>query len=289
MKRIANIIMSVAGMLTASSAQAFTIPRIHCSEDTVRAVAIMQTLGDAPADAGRRLVLAAKELEGSDVGNPGWNDSAGTLTLDLHTFDGLAFVNNAIALAKGSMTPDKRWFDYSFALEGISRRKGNDTGPASQMIYGSDWIVDNVYRGNIVELTDRYNGGYLHKTKSLEAVSRNLDKYPALKDSAAREAVKMFEMGYRTHRIPHLKKEMAGKSDIISNMRDGDIIMMLCKDDDFDLYDIGIVAMRDDGPHLIHCDRNTGKVREDPFPLKQLFKKENQFFYGYRWLRLKER
>lgn len=277
--------MCVAIVMLSFTGQSFAFSRIHCEKDTIVLNKIANDLSGVPNDFGKRVAAAAKCFVGSDAGMPAWNDSVGTMIIDLHTFDGLALVNNAIALAVYSQKPDRRWYDFSYALENISRRRGSDTGIASQMIYGSDWVVDNVYRGNIKELTDQYNGGLLHKTKSLDYVSQNRQKFPALADSANYEALRMMEMGYRTHRIPHVKKEMVGKASVIDDMKDGDIIILLCKDDNYDVYDMGIVAMENDGPHLIHCDRITGKVTEDEFPLSRLMKREGQYIYGFRWLR----
>ncbi len=119
-------------------------------------------------------------------------------------------------------------------------------------------------------------------------MTRHPDEYPALKNPAVLDKVRMAEMGYRSHRIPHLKKQSAGNKSLHELMNDGDIIMMLSNDVDFDLYDVGFVELVDGVPHLIHVTHDTGLVTVDPYPLQRLFKLENQHFYGYRWLRPQE-
>lgn len=68
-------------------------------------------------------------------------------------------------------------------------------------------------------------------------------------------------------------------------LKEGDIIIMSPMDTDFDIYDIGIVTFVDSEPTLIHISKETNEVVVDPYPLQRLFKINNQFFYGYRWLR----
>lgn len=282
--KIKIYIAILATIFCTNISRAFTIPDVHCPDDTIRARQIMDSIATLPENRGLRIAAAAKGLQGIQHGTPAYNTGKGTLTLSLHRLDPISFINNSIALGNASAT-QRRWFDYSFALENISRRKGIDNGFASVLIYGADWIVDNVYRGNIKELTDRYSGGNIYKTKSLDYITHHKDQFPALADSATYESVRMNEMGYRTHRIPHLKKEQIRNSDIRKELQNGDIIMLLSKEPDYDIYDMGIVCIEPDGPHLIHIDRQTGVVREDPYDINRTFKNESQYFYGWRWLR----
>ena len=155
------------------------------------------------------------------------------------------------------------------------------------LIYVSDWIVDNVYRGNLKEMTEYVTGGGF-KTKTLDYVSHHPEEYPALKNPEVLEKVKMNEMGYRSHRIPHLKKQSAANKPLHELMQTGDVIVMLSPQPDFDLYDIGVIEMRGGEPYLIHISHENGSVVADPYPLARLFKLDGQHFYGYRWLRPQE-
>lgn len=285
-KRIIRYICVLA-MLMALPGEVAASVRIHCEQDTAIVSRLMAEASARGGTLGERCVYVAKALAGSPYQSPRDNDSIGTMVVDLHGFDRLGFVNNVLAIAMASRKSVPAVRDYEDALESFSRRKGEDNGFPAQLIYGADWIVDNVYRGNLKELTEYLTGGGF-KTKTLDYVTRHPDEYPALKNPAVLDKVRMAEMGYRSHRIPHLKKQSAGNKSLHELMNDGDIIMMLSNDVDFDLYDVGFVELVDGVPHLIHVTHDTGLVTVDPYPLQRLFKLENQHFYGYRWLRPQE-
>lgn len=259
-------------------------PRIHCSEDTLKVSRILENLQSVEGNLGKRCVAAATELVGTLWSSAPDNDSIGTVVVNLHGFDRMGFVNNVLALAKSSLhhMPVER--QYEIALEDYSRRKGEDNGFASRLYYGADWIVDNIYRGNLKEMTE-YVGGGGFKPKTLDYMTRHSDEFPAMSNPVVKDKVRMIEMGYRSHRIPHLKKQSAGNKEIKDLMADGDIIILLSNEPDYDVYDIGFVEMKNGEPYLIHISYENGKVVEDPYPLSRLFKLENQHFYGYRWLR----
>lgn len=285
-KTIIAVMAMVAFSLLFSEARAYTT-RIHCAEDTIKVSAILETLNANGGTLGERILIAAHALEGAPLAQAADNDSIGSLIIDMHGFDRLGFVNSVMALAEASRQKLPRVKEYERFLESYSRRKGEDEGFPSKLIYGAEWIVDNIYRGHLQEMTE-YLDGSVFKTKTLDYVTRHRDEYPALKDDAAFEKVKMQEMGYRSHRIPHMKKQAVGNKEFIELLNNGDIIMLLCNDLDYDIYDIGFVEMKNGEPYLIHISQTSGKVETDPFPLARLFKINGQHFYGFRWLRPKE-
>lgn len=257
--------------------------RYHCASDSA---AVLNLLKEASKgeNIGARVALAAKALLGVPQAPAADNDSLGTIMIRLDSLNQKEFLNMAMAAAKASYAPTASIHDFEKALSDISRKKGVDEGFPSQFIYGADWIVDNVYRGNVKEMTEYLDGGSF-RTKTLDYVSRHRDEFPAMSDSLVREKIKIIEMGYRSHRIPHLKKQSIGNKNVKELMQEGDIIMMLAPENDFDVYDLGIVTIKEGEPYLIHVSRSKGEVVEDDFPLQRLFKIESQFFYGYRWLR----
>lgn len=233
---------------------------------------------------GDRVMLAAKSMIGIPAGQRADNDSLGTIMVRLDSIDRSAFLDIAIAAAQASILTSPSLNDFEKKLEGVSRRKGKDEGFPSQFFYSSDWIVDNVYRGNIKEMTEYLETGN-YKTKTLDKVSHNRQLYPALADSAAFEKIKVMEMGFRSHRIPHLKKQSIGNKAVLELIQNGDIIIMLPPDSDYDIYDIGIVEIINGAPHLIHISRSSNQVVEEEVNLQRFFKLEGQHFYGFRWLR----
>ena len=261
--------------------------RVHCEEDSLKVMEIISDVSQKGGSLGERIVVAAPSLEGIPFAEASDNDSVATIMVNLHGLDRFEFLNNVIAIAKTSEKIDPTFRDYVGFYESLSRRKGEDTGFSSRLFYGADWIVDNVFRGNVKEMTEYLTGGGF-KTKTFDYISRHSDEFPAMKDSATVEKIKMVEMGYRSHRIPHLKKQSAGNKSLHELMHDGDIIFMLAPEMDYDIYDIGIVEMKDGVPYLTHLPVNPGSVTSDPYPMARLFKLDNQHFYGYRWLRATE-
>lgn len=285
--RLLGAMVAVAAMMVCSSGASAYEARVHCAEDTVKVNEILRKTAEHGGSLGERCVFVAKELTGTPWAPPSDNDEKGTIVINLHGLDRLEFVNTVMALAHASMQKLPRVKEYERFYEQLSRRKGQDDGFASQLFYGSEWIVDNVYRGNLKEMTEYLTGGGF-KTKTLDYMTRHKDEFPALSDPAVYDKVRMNEMGYRSHRIPHLKKQSAGNKPLHELMLDGDIILMLAPDIDKDIYDIGIIEMKDGEPYLIHISHDNGLVITDPYPLNRLFKLEGQHFYGYRWLRPSE-
>ncbi len=283
-------VMAFVAVMTAAAlpAQAYEA-RIHCQEDTVALSRILhQIAAEAKgANFGQRCVVAAHMLEGTPWAQPADNDEKGTIVINLHGFDRMGFVNTVMALAAaaGQKLPSVK--EYERFYEQFSRRRGQDDGFPSQLFYGAEWVVDNVYRGNLKEMTEYVSGGGF-KTKTLDYMTRHKDEFPAMADPTVADKVRMNEMGYRSHRIPHLKKQSISNKPLHQLMDNGDILMLLSPEPDRDLYDIGFVELKEGEPYLIHISHDNGKVVADPYPVARLFKLESQHFYGYRWLRPQE-
>lgn len=257
--------------------------RYHCPEDSASVIQLVECAkkGDS---FGSRIVEAAKCLRGVPLASAADNDAAGTLVVRLDSLNQREFMYAAIAAAKTAELTSPTLRDFEKNLENISRKKGTDEGFASQFLYGADWIVDNVYRGNLKEMTDYLDGGGF-RTKTLDYVSRHPERFPAMADPETADKIKVMEYGYRSHRIPHLKKQSIGNKNVKELMQNGDVIILNSPESDFDIYDIGIVSIENGEPTLIHISKEKGAVALDPYPLPRLFKIEGQFFYGYRWLR----
>lgn len=259
--------------------------RVHCGHDTIRAGEILRTLAKPGANPSSLVVEAAMQLENLPYENVVGSDSVGSAMIYLHGFDDMTFLTTVAALAKTAASPMPRWRDFAANLVELGYRHGNNGDFSDKLLYGADWIVDNSYRNNVEELTDN-SSNPVFKTKSIDYISHHRDQYRALQDSSVFEKLKLAEMGYRLHKIPHMRPESAGKSEIIDEMRDGDIIMVLSREPDMDTFTIGFVVKREDGPHLIHVSKEAGKVIEEPMPLARYLKKEAKKVYGYRRLRL---
>lgn len=283
MRHLLKIFIISLSLFTLAIAPVSAQIRYQSPQDSEKVMEII-TQASKGETYGDKITEAAKAMQGIPFGKAADNDSLGTIMIRLDSLSQREFIYLAMAAAKTAeqSLPTLREFERN--IENISRRKGVDEGFTSQFLYGADWINDNIYRGNLKEMTE-YLGGGGFRTKTLDYVSRHPEEFPAMKDSVTAAKIKIVEFGFRSHRIPHMKKQSIGNKAVKDLLQNGDIIIMNPPDIDFDIYDIGIVSMENGEPTLIHIPRNQGKVVLDPFPLTRLFKNEGQFFYGYRWLR----
>ena len=278
--------MALAMALAACGVLTATAERVHCAADTATAMEIVREFAQPGGEPGQIVVRVAERLVGVPYGEVNREDSLGRLQVRLDAFDKMNFVNAVVALAKTATQPGQPLAsDFVNAFENVACRRGAEDGFTSIMLYGADWIVDNRGRGNVEEFTERRSEAF--KTRSLDAISRNRKLFPALADSAAYDRQRMMEMGYRNHKIPNMKRQSLEWKDVDADMRDGDIVMLLCNADDYDIWEVGFVVRRDDGWHFIHASEKDGKVVERPEPLAKYIKRNAKDTYGWRWLRVK--
>lgn len=257
-------------------------------EDAAKVAEILRQLRESDKETGGKLVLAAKALEGAQLDDYYRRDSIAALRVNLDSVTPLMFVNNVVALVKASERPGMADIStFSQELADIATRRGENKGFPSIMYHSSDWIGDNISRGNVTELTENYPG-MIPRTKSLDELTRHRDRYAVLADSATFETVRMTEMGFRTHRVPTLKKEIIKKKDLTADIRDGDILILVPGGDGVDYYDMGFISMEPDGPHLVHLSPISKTVVEEKDVLSRYFDLMTKHFQGFRLLRLKE-
>lgn len=278
-------IFKIGVMVALLSAVPAVAQRFHCPADTARAMEIIREFSRPGGNPGEICGAIASKLAGADYAPVTKEDSLGVPVIRLDGFDDFSFVNTVAALAKTATSPGlARPKDLEIMLEHMTFRRGVADGFPSRMVYGGDWVVDNRSRGNVKELTEDYSDSF--KTKSLEWVSRHRDDYAALKDSATYERQKMVELGYRTFKIPHMKRQSTEWKDVAAELRDGDLIMLLTSEQDKDVWEMGFVVRRDDGFHFIHASERDGKVVEEPELLGKYIKLHSKEVYGWRWIRI---
>lgn len=263
-------------------------PKLHCSSDAAKINEIISQLRESDSPLNERVIMAAENFIGAPEDDYYAKDSVADLRVNAESFSPLMFVNSAVALAKASLSPgNPDWRTFYSELENISCRRGENVGFPSIMYHTSDWIGDNISRGNLSEMTENYSG-VVARTKSLDEMTRKRDNYAALADSAIFETVRMTEMGFRTHRVPSLKKETVKKKEVIDDLRDGDILIMVPNRDGIDCYDIGFIKFENGAPYLIHLSPQTHSVVKEKEDLARYMGLMTKHFQGYRLLRLKE-
>ena len=279
-----TILFSVFGWL-ASNALDLRNPEIVSPGAMAKIDSLLSDLRQQDGRLGDRIVAAAKKFIGSPEDDYYGKDSLGNLKINLNSFTPLMLVNNSIALARAASIPGiVDWRTFAAELERVACRRGEDKGFPFIMYHGADWIGDNSARGVVKELTENYNGVEV-RTKSLDDMTRNRDKFAALKDSATFENVRMVEMGFRTHRIPTLKRETIKRKDLMDDLQNGDVIILVPYKDGHDIFDIGIIEMKEDGPHMIHVSPQSHKVVEEEEVLPRYMGLLTKYYQGYRIIR----
>ena len=193
-------------------------------------------------------------------------DSVETLTENLDSLDCTTFVENVLALAYTAGERRQSWHDFTYNLRRMRYRGGTTDGYASRLHYISDWIVDNVSRGNLREITSEIPK-VRYGVKSLDFMSTHRDKYPALADESNYRAIKNVEAGFSNHRFPYIKGNSVKSKNILSALRNGDIICFTTNIKGLDVTHLGIVTIIDGMPHIIHASSRAGKVIVDPLTL----------------------
>lgn len=204
------------------------------------------------------------------------------LTVSMDSFDCMTFVETVTALALTSNERRSSWHDFIYNLERLRYRNGAIDGYGSRLHYVSDWIIDNVHRGNLEDVTARV-GNASYKVKTINYMSSNRDKYPKLKDDAEFERIKNLEIGYRSHRLPYLKPGNISRA----ALRDGDIVAFMSNKQGLDVSHMGIVEMVDGVPMFVHASSKEGKVVLDRLPLAD-YAQRTKDCYGIRVIRIKE-
>ena len=205
------------------------------------------------------------------------------LTISLDEVDCTTLIDNVISLAITAGEKRTSWRDFLYNLERIRYRKGIINGYASRLHYISDWIVDNVHRGNFIEATPLCDF-VSYEIKTLNFMSANRNLYPALADSATFAKIKEAEIGYRNHKFPYIKSSRVNKA-AKSFLKTGDIIALCTGKKGLDVSHMGVLFIDEEGaPFLLHASSKAGKVILDSIPLNSYLR--NNGSQGIRVIRI---
>ena len=208
------------------------------------------------------------------------------LTVNVEELDCTTFVETVIAMAYTVGEGRTSWRDYLQSLERIRYRDGKLNGYASRLHYISDWIINNSHRGNFSEVTDEFpNVSFTVKT--IDFMTTHRSSYKALADSCEYEQMKNYEIGYRNHRFPYIKTSSLRDKNTRRQLKDGDIIALTTRTNGLDVSHMGLIAIVNGEPHLMHASMKAMKVIIDPLPLYNYLNKSKSLT-GIRVIRLND-
>lgn len=236
---------------------------------------------------GKYLVLCGEEFLGKPYVAHTLEGEPERLTINVDEFDCVTFVENMLAMALTLDEGRSSWRDFVYNLQRVRYRNGEVDGYPSRMHYVCDWAVDNIYRGTIIDATgafDRVNT----LSRTIDFMSANASKYPALADSANLARIMNTESGYRLYKFPYIKTIDLGRKEVKSNFRNGDILAFVSNLKNLDVAHMGIVTMKNGEPYVMHASSSLGKVVVSSLPLDEFMKKNRQFI-GVRVFRISNR
>lgn len=250
--------------------------------DTTKITRMLVEVSQNKGSQSANILKLAHNFDGVTYGGGTLDKSPEMLTVNLDSLDCTTFVENVLAMTMTLEEGRNSWRDFIYNLEKLRYRGGNINGYSSRLHYISDWIVNNVYRGNLIEVTSRICPNVDYQVKTLDFMSANRDKYPALSEDAEFEKLKGVEIGYRSHKYPYIKVQNINNAEL----KDGDVIAITTKLPGLDVSHMGIIEIGDDGKaHLIHASSKEGRVISDPIPLVDYLRK-NKSATGIRVIRL---
>lgn len=264
MKRILLILIAALAVCSfAASAASIQKMRFHCDKDTVEINDLLRKGADSGLKTPNQLVaFYAQELLGRPYVAHTLEGEKEMLTINIDQLDCTTFVETLYALARTTLNGRDSWRDYASNLENLRYRNGEMTDYSSRLHYISEWIVNNRGRGNLIEVTpDIPTADYL--VKNINFMTTHKDSYASLKnDSEMVEKIRNFEVGYRNHRMPYIKKQWLNRKDVKAAFKSGDFVGLVTKIDGLDISHLGIIYKDEAGQiYLLDASMSGGKVQ----------------------------
>lgn len=280
--------LPAAEVVTADIPQRTDIPkyRHHCSKDTIEISEMLAELSPLRQRPLHEIVVAAARLlEGRPYVGHTLEGDVEQMVINIDELDCVTFVENCFALARTVSSGSLSWREHARNLESLRYRRGEQKGYDSRLHYTTDWFTDNIYRGNIREITTSIPH-YRTLRKTLNFMTTHRDLYPALADDSVYNACKEVERGFHSMLIPYITREDSRKSDVAEALQDGDMISFLSKKDGLDSSHVALLRIVDGKIYMMHASMKKGKVTFETAPLYDYFKYSKRDSPGFRVVRL---
>ena len=273
------------------SAKAYENVAFHCDQDTTiinRLLSSPELKDMAPEN---RVAFFARNLVGAESAMKSQILEADTMifTVDIHSFTPLSLISTCLALAKAYETSSApNWRDFADKYENIMFKRGEATDFVSRFLYPSDWISDNIFRGNVTDVTFNLDGlAARKKEKSLDYISHHKDSFKAFTNEKNYDRLKMLEMGFRNHQIPHISNgDLMNSNRFKPQAKDGDIFFLLTPDFNLDSREMGILTKDGDKLLIIQLSPSKDKVTMEELPFEHYIKRNVKRIQGARIIRI---
>ena len=277
--------------LFALSTKAYDSVAFHCDQDTT----IINTLLSSPElkdlTPGSRVAFFAEKLAGSpsSLRKDILEGESLEFTVNAHEFTPLSLISTCIALAQAYETSSApNWRDFADKYENVMYKKGQASDFVSRFLYPSDWITDNIFRGNVTDVTTHLDGlNPKRKEKSIDYISHHRNAFKALADSTNFDRIKMLEMGFRNHQIPYINNgDLMNANRFKPQAKDGDIFFLLTPDYNLDSREMGILSKKGDKLLIIQLSPSKDAVTIEELPFENYIKRNVKRIQGARIIRI---
>ena len=289
MKRAFIYIRGVLFLSLSAPAVTMQQMRFHCANDTTRINELLQQgLSSGKKTANDLVRFYAQQLLGTPYVAHTLEGDAEMLTINIDELDCTTFVETLYALTRATLDGRYSWRDYANNLENLRYRNGELGDYSSRLHYISEWIVNNRSRGNLMEVTpDLPHAAYQVKTINFMSTLKN--SYQSLKnDDTMVEKIKGFEIGYRNHRMPFIKRTWLGDKKLKAALRAGDFVGLVTKIEGLDISHMGIIDKDEKGEiYLLDASMSGGKVMLEKENMMKMFQ-NSKTVMGIRVFRIME-
>lgn len=273
------------------NSKAYVNVTFHCDTDTTLINTLLSSEGLKELPAAGRVAFFAKKLVGSPSALRSEVLEADTIefSVNAHSFTPLSFISTCIALAQAYETSSApNWRDFVDKYENIMYKKGEATDFVSRFLYPSDWIADNIFRGNVTDVTFNLDGlAARKKEKSIDYISHHRDSFKAFADEKNYERLKMLEMGFRNHQIPYISNgDLTNPNRFKQQAKDGDIFFLLTPDFNLDSREMGILTRDGDRLLIIQLSPSKDAVTLEELPFENYVKRNVKRIQGARIIRV---
>ena len=173
--------------------------------------------------------------------------------------DCVTFVENTLAISKS--LNDKELTEKNFEnkivhyLTKTRYRGGINKGYISRLHYTSDWILDNIERGNFIDITSKIGGikldNQINFMSSHPKNYKQLQEYPNLINK-----IKQIEKRLNQSDLFYIPKEQVNSNGISS----GDVICIATNIEGLDYSHLGFALIENDTLKFIHASSDKKKV-----------------------------
>lgn len=285
------ILPIVLVILASFGIQAYDSVTFHCNQDTALINSLLARTELRDLTPGERVAFFARQFEGSpsSLREEILEADSMKFTVNIHSFTPLGLLSTCIALAQAyEMSSTPGWRDFADRYENVMYKKGEASDFVSRFLYPSDWIADNIFRGNVTDATTSLDGiNPKKKERSLDYISHHRDSFKAFADQNNYDRLKMLEMGFRNHQIPYVTNgDLMNSGRFKPQAKDGDIFFLLTPDFNLDSREMGILTRDGDRLMIIQLSPAKDAVTLETLPFEQYVKRNVKRIQGARIIRI---